>query len=313
MFAPLVSIVIPVFNGKNFLSDAIDSALAQTYPRCEIIVVNDGSLDGGETEAIARSYGNRIRYITKSNGGVASALNVGIDLMQGDYLAWLSHDDVYLPTKVESQINFLQSRNLTASDRIFLFSDYNVVNIRKNTLYTFKADSSLIERFPFYAVFKHQINGCTTLISRQLLLDAGGFNDLPTSQDYDLWFRLIRLASPLHLPEVTLLSRHHDAQGFRSDVARLEACKTFIRLLNDLTKDEILSCAHSEQAFFAEIARSFCEIDMRPVHEFAWSRASLVDKYLYKFSSRRLLKLFMYKLGLLSSYRNFRNTILGRP
>ena len=313
MAFPQVSIIIPVFNGKDYLRDAINSALAQTYSRCEIIVVNDGSIDDGETESIALSYGDKVRYFTKQNGGVGSALNLGIKFMQGEFFSWLSHDDVYLPTKVESQINFLQSLNLLESNQIFLFSDYKVVDASKNELYTFRADHSLIDRSPFYAVFKHQINGCTTLISRELLLKVGGFGNLPTSQDYDLWFRLIRLTTPLHFSQVTLLSRHHRAQGFRSEAARLEASHTFIRLLKDLSKEEILSCAPTEKAFFAEIARSFCEIDMRLVHDFAWTRASLLDKYLYKFSSKHLLKMFAHQIGLLPAYRNFRNTMLRRP
>ena len=66
---PLVSIVIPVYRGANYMREAIDSALGQSWPRCEVIVVNDGSPDGGETERIALSYGDRIRYIAKENGG----------------------------------------------------------------------------------------------------------------------------------------------------------------------------------------------------------------------------------------------------
>ena len=75
---PLVSIVIPVYNGANYLREAIDSALAQTYSNVEIIVVNDGSDDGGATRDIALSYGDKIRYFAKDNGGVSTALNVGI-------------------------------------------------------------------------------------------------------------------------------------------------------------------------------------------------------------------------------------------
>ena len=67
MFHPKVSIVIPVYNGSNYLSQAIDSALAQTYDNCEIIVVNDGSRDDGLTEQIALSYGDRICYIAQVN------------------------------------------------------------------------------------------------------------------------------------------------------------------------------------------------------------------------------------------------------
>ena len=84
-FNPKVSIVIPVFNGSNYLKEAIDSALAQTYKNIEIIVVNDGSDDKGETEKIAKSYGSKIKYFKKENGGVATALNFGIKKMTGKY------------------------------------------------------------------------------------------------------------------------------------------------------------------------------------------------------------------------------------
>ncbi len=90
---PKVSIIIPVYNGEKYVSLAIESALRQTYSNLEIIVVNDGSTD--KTDKICRSYGNKIRYIKKENGGVSTALNVGIDNMTGEYFSWLSHDDLY--------------------------------------------------------------------------------------------------------------------------------------------------------------------------------------------------------------------------
>ena len=77
-----VTIVIPVYNGSNFMKVAIDSAIAQTYDNKEILVINDGSTDNGETEKIALSYGNKIRYIKKENGGVATALNLAIKEMR---------------------------------------------------------------------------------------------------------------------------------------------------------------------------------------------------------------------------------------
>ena len=70
-----ISIIIPVYNGANYLRNAIDSALEQTYDNCEVLVINDGSSDDGATERIAAEYGERIRYFYKENGGVATALN----------------------------------------------------------------------------------------------------------------------------------------------------------------------------------------------------------------------------------------------
>ena len=96
---PIVSVVIPVYNGSNYLKNAIDSALAQTYENVEVIVVNDGSDDDGKTASIIKNYGNKIKSIEKENGGVASALNSGIREMNGDYFIWLSHDDELYPEK----------------------------------------------------------------------------------------------------------------------------------------------------------------------------------------------------------------------
>ena len=106
--APLVSIIIPVYNGANYLGQAIDSALNQTYKNIEIIVVDDGSNDNGSTKAIANAYGERIHYYYKENGGTGAAINYGISLMHGEYVSWLSHDDLYKPDKIEKQVAFAE-------------------------------------------------------------------------------------------------------------------------------------------------------------------------------------------------------------
>ena len=106
-YEPKVSIVIPAYNAANYLAQAIDSALSQTYNNVEIVVVNDGSKDDGETERIAKMYGDRIVYISKENGGSSSALNCGIRAMSGEWFSWLSHDDLYYPNKIEDQITLI--------------------------------------------------------------------------------------------------------------------------------------------------------------------------------------------------------------
>ena len=104
---PRVTIVIPVYNGAKYMREAIDSALAQSYENVEVIVVNDGSTD--QTEEIALSYGDRIRYAAKENGGVSTALNMGIACMTGDYFQYLPHDDLLHPDKIKLQIEAIQA------------------------------------------------------------------------------------------------------------------------------------------------------------------------------------------------------------
>jgi glycosyltransferase involved in cell wall biosynthesis len=103
-----VSIFIQVYNGSDYLAIAIQSCLNQTYSNYEIIVVNDGSTDKGGTRKIALSFGNRIRYFEKENGGVSTALNYGISQAQGSLVEWVSHDDMISPRKLELQLKALE-------------------------------------------------------------------------------------------------------------------------------------------------------------------------------------------------------------
>lgn len=112
MNRPLVSVIMPVYNGAKYLGAAIDSVLAQTFKDFEVIIVNDGSDDGGETAAVISSYGDRIISLHQPNGGVSSALNYGISIMKGDYFVWLSHDDMLLPDYLEKQIAFVSANNV---------------------------------------------------------------------------------------------------------------------------------------------------------------------------------------------------------
>jgi glycosyltransferase involved in cell wall biosynthesis len=112
MNSPLVSVVIPTYNYGRYIGQAIDSALAQTYRPCEIIVVDDGSTDN--TSEVLSGYGNKIRAFTQPNGGPASARNRGIQCVQGEFIAFLDADDFWLPHKLERQLDVLRAFSGTA-------------------------------------------------------------------------------------------------------------------------------------------------------------------------------------------------------
>jgi hypothetical protein len=105
---PLVSIIIPCYRQGQFLATAIDSALAQSHPRLEVIVVNDGSDD--DTAAVAGRYGDRLHYVYRSNGGLPAARNTGIAAAQGDYLKFLDADDHLHPDQVAWQVEAMAGR-----------------------------------------------------------------------------------------------------------------------------------------------------------------------------------------------------------
>ncbi len=106
--SPLVSCIIPVFNGERFVAESLDSALEQTYGPIEIVVVNDGSTDG--TKAVLDRYGERIKVIDQANAGATAARSVGVEASSGSLLAFLDQDDLWLPEKTEMQIERLAAR-----------------------------------------------------------------------------------------------------------------------------------------------------------------------------------------------------------
>lgn len=224
---PLVSIVIPVYNGANYLAQAIDSALAQTWPHCEVLVVNDGSRDDGATERIARGYGERIRYIAKENGGVASALNVGIREMRGEYFSWLSHDDLYHPQKVARLVEFHRQQTgdvLVLCDSLLV--DEQGTPLRQVPL----ADGLLAD--PVLLALSGAIDGCALLVPAVAFARVGPFDEaLRTTQDIELWLRLAKGGYRfLRLPEALSYSRVHDAQTTHSvGAAHRQACSRFYR------------------------------------------------------------------------------------
>jgi len=236
-FNPKVSIIIPVYNGSNYLREAIDSALAQTYSDYEVIVVNDGSDDDGKTASIARSYGSRIRYIEKPNGGVASALNAGIRNMKGEYFSWLSHDDAYHPHKLEIQVDYLRK-----GDRgIILYSDYDYMDASSAFLKKRSIAPPPEKGMRLALLTGDPVNGCTTLVPRACFDAAGLFNErLRTIQDYDLWFRLAKKCRFVHIPQALLKSRIHTGQGIYTIPGHYDECQAFfIRAFSELAEEEI--------------------------------------------------------------------------
>jgi len=236
--SPKVSIIIPVYNGFNFLDQSIDSALSQTYKEVEVIVVNDGSDDNGKTEQVAKSYGDQIRYYWKDNGGVASALNYGIKKMRGDLFSWLSHDDVYYPFKIKKQVEYLNKIN---NKRVILYSDFEIINEKSKHVRIEKVPPLGENSIRYHLTRYSSINGCTLIIPKSGFLKTGKFNTkLRATQDYDMWYRLSKYYNFVHCPEVLVKSRIHGLQGgFRDkhDVIK-EGNELKIKFIQGLLKSD---------------------------------------------------------------------------
>ncbi|MEI0448021.1 glycosyltransferase [Brachyspira intermedia] len=236
---PLISIIIPVYNGENYIKDAINSAFNQTYKNIEIIVVDDGSKDN--TANIIKGFENKVKYIYKNNGGVASALNCGIKSSKGDYISWLSHDDVYYPNKIEEEVNELKN----VDEKTVIYSGFEFVNEKLELITVFENSSKTEYRRlnnNFYSILLSDIGGCTLLIPKEVFNNVGFFDEkLLCVQDYDFWFRMFRYGYKVkYIPKVLLQYRMHGKQDSNSkkDFLRNEGNEVWINMLKNINDNE---------------------------------------------------------------------------
>lgn len=242
MVDPKISIIIPVYNGSNYMREAIDSALAQTYGNFEVLVVNDGSNDGGATREIALSYGDKIRYFEKENGGVATALNLALAQMEGEYFSWLSHDDLYYPNKLTAEMNALLERG---DLRAIVYSDYDIWDMDKGE----KWPARWLDQYPreclensVFPLIYTLLHGCSLLIHKSHFQRAGIFNEaLLTTQDYDLWFQMFRNQRLVFVPTPLICARLHSQQGTHTmpRAVREEGRRLYLKAAASLTEEEI--------------------------------------------------------------------------
>jgi len=230
MIMPHVSVVIPVYNGNNYLRESITSVLAQTYNDYEMLVVDDGSTDG--TWELIQSYGERVRGFRKPNGGVASALNLGLKEMHGRWFAWLSHDDLWLPAKLEQQVEFLQKNPQFKA----CYTDYFVIDGQGHMMHEVETPwypQAQARRVLFGEMY---MGGSTMLIDRVCFERVGLFSEaLRTTQDVDMWLRLLRDFEIGRVPEKLAMERVHAAQDSRKTVLHdQEKQATYERIFLDL-------------------------------------------------------------------------------
>jgi teichuronic acid biosynthesis glycosyltransferase TuaG len=185
-----VSIVIPVYNAENYLDECIKSALSQTYTNVEIIAVNDGSTD--KSSSILNNYKNEIIIINKKNGGTASALNAGIEKMNGDWFKWLSADDVLKNTAVEKLILEIKKLGNKSKQCIF-YSNYDLINNHSNKIREFiEPNNNSLGSFQRNIILLDHFygNGTTSMMHRSIFDTCGLFDEkLGYKDDYEFWLR----------------------------------------------------------------------------------------------------------------------------
>ena len=208
--SPVVSVVIVTYNKAETLGPAIESVLRQTYTHFEILVVDDGSTDS--TADRVKAFGNRVRYLWKENGGTGSARNLGIAQAQGQYVAFLDGDDLWLERKLELQLAAFEREPGIVGTQASAFcvnEKLEVTEVRTCT----PAQDTLLD----FLLFHNLPAFSSTLVVRKECIRAlGGFGtDLVILSDWDLACRLARAGTLRSVPEHLVLYRHYPGNQSR--------------------------------------------------------------------------------------------------
>ena len=210
--SPRLTVLMPVFNRERYVDEAIRSVLEQDFADFELLLVDDGSTDG--TAALLRARAERDPRITivtaPRNEGIPGALNRGLTQARARYIARLDSDDIMLPGRLAAQVAVLDER----PDVVLVSCAYDLIDERGAYLTTWRGDEPhevMLFLLNFYNIVG---GGGQVAFRRDEVLAEGGYSTrYPSSEDYDLWVRLLRCGRIVTLPLVGMQQRQHDARS----------------------------------------------------------------------------------------------------
>ena len=204
---PWVSVVLPVYNGSTYLRAAIDSVLAQTFDRFELIVVDDGSTD--ESPQIVKTYVERdprVRLVSRPNTGIVGALNDGLAVARADLIARMDADDIALPQRFAKQVRFLQQHDSV----VIVGGAYEVIDEKSRPLTVLSPPQSDDELQPKALAGHTCICHPTVMMRREAVEAVGGYHEpYRDAEDLDLYLRLGERGELANVPDVVLRYRMH--------------------------------------------------------------------------------------------------------
>jgi len=200
---PLVSVVMPTYNQGNFIRESISSVLGQDYKDIELIIIDNYSCDN--TETVVRSFDDgRIRYFRlRNNGVIAVSRNVGIEKAKGAYIAFIDSDDMWYPSKISAQMEFLEMYPEIALVACDLDIYQENVFINRTLLHGMKKEvrGSIFDKI----IFKNAVSCSSVLVRSEVFKNIGVFDEDPrlvSIEDWDLWLRITHSYPACIIPEV---------------------------------------------------------------------------------------------------------------
>jgi glycosyltransferase involved in cell wall biosynthesis len=221
----LVSIITPNYNCAKFILQTIESVLNQTYQNWEMLIIDDCSTDG--SYEIALKYAGKDSRIhvfrMGKNSGTAICRNKAIDLSRGEYLAFLDSDDIWLPRKLERQLQFMQENNCD-----FSFTEYEHIDENGMALGT---RARIIKKLTYKKMLLHCFPGCLTVVYRQDIKEKIYCDDIKKNNDHALFLRVLKKCKNARgLPELLAFYRIRKDSISRK---KLQMVKPYITVLHE--------------------------------------------------------------------------------
>ena len=232
--SPTFSVLVPTYNQADYLAKALDSLIAQTDPDWEAVVVNDGSTD--HTHEVLEAYAardSRISPYQKENGGTGAALNKGLEVARGEWICWLSSDDLFEPDKLALHREWINR----FPEARFFFTYFKLYR---------EATGYLEERHDLWGplpersyqtlglLHRNFISGITICVHSSVFRELGGFDtSLRYGQDYDRWLWVTSRYPGIFIPAWTVVNRNHAGQGSEvfPQACSFDSAKAAIRFL----------------------------------------------------------------------------------
>ena len=290
----MVSVIIPCWNSEIYISQTITSVLSQTYPYFELIIIDDGSTD--KSADIIKSFSDqRLRYYYQENKGLPAARNKGIINSSGSLIAFLDSDDIWLPNKLEKQVQVIEHYDLIYCDYITIDENNNTI-IQKNRPYFSTENIS----DPFLLGMNILGSGSSVLMKKKIIDSVGLFNEkLSFAEDQEYWTRIAWEKFSFHyLNEILVKIRSHknSMQAITKIEKRYESLKLMIETFlgfNQLTKynkgtiyNEYFFIIYSYSDNFSELFHCFIHIIRNNIKRIEWRHLL----YLLKFIPRKLFR-----------------------
>lgn len=204
MSNPKVTVLMPVYNGRKYLREAIDSILGQTFPDFEFLIIDDGSVDG--SLKLIRSYDDsRIRVVIhERNQGLVATLNEGISLSSGEYIARMDCDDISLPERLAKQVELMDSDPTVAVCGTWAKS----IDENGNAISLMRAPVGILLKYNFWK--PSPMIHPSVMMRKSFFKDVLFSGDAANAEDYDLWLRTAKKHKIFNMKKYLLLYRVHD-------------------------------------------------------------------------------------------------------